>query len=183
MAGLTLVEVMVVVTIVGILAMIAIPSFIRYQRRMMTTEAFDELQTMYKGAATYYSTVYLSANGRLAGCQFPRPQGLTPAESCCAAGSDANGDTRCDSNQDAWNTDSWAALSFEMRDEHYFRYGFNSNENALKDAQATLYAHADLDCNGIQSTFQRVIFGDPNATQNECSSVGSAHYFIMNETE
>lgn len=148
MRGLTLAEVMVGAVIVGILAMVAIPSFIRYQRRMMTTEAFDELQTMYKGAATYYATAYLTANGRLSGCQFPRTQGLTPTESCCTAGNDANGDTRCDANQDAWNTDAWSALSFEMRDKHYFRYGFTNNHKALKDAQATLYAHADLDCNG-----------------------------------
>jgi len=180
--GFTLVELMVVVAILGILAVIAVPAFIKYMRRAKTTEAIDELDKIYKGAAYYYTAPHISAAGSKLYCQFPASQGLTPGTTCCGA-LDVNADGRCDSNSNAWNTKSWAALSFQVTDEVYFVYSFNTNGSTLNQAKATANAHADLDCNIEMSTFQRLIFGVPNAQYAECSQVGSSAFFVDNETE
>lgn len=182
--GFTLVELMVVVAILGILAVIAVPAFIKYMRRAKTTEAIDELDKIYKGAAYYYTAPHISANGTKLMCQFPTNQGVTPGTTCCPGGGlDVNKDGRCDSNSLAWKTQTWAALSFQVTDEVYFVYSFGTNGLTLDAAKATANAHADLDCEGTFSTFQRLMFGDPNAQYAECSQVGSSAFFVDNETE
>jgi len=186
--GFTLVELMVVVAILGILAVIAVPAFIKYMRRAKTTEAIDELDKIYKGAAYYYTAPHISKSGTKILCQFPTDQDVTPATSCCSSngiGSAADSDTddRCDSNSLAWNTATWSALTFQMNDQHYFVYSFDWNGSVLSSAQATANAYGDLDCDGTQSTFQRLAFGDPKATYAECSQVGSSAFYVENETE
>lgn len=181
--GFTLVELMVVVAILGILAVIAVPAFIKYMRRAKTTEAIDELDKIYKGAAYYYTAPHIAATGSKIYCQFPTDQGVTPGSTCCDTALDTNADNRCDSNSDAWNTKTWAALSFQVSDEVYFIYSFDSNGSTLDQAKATANAHADLDCDTTMSTFQRLIFGDPKAIYAECSQVGSSAFFVDNETE
>ena len=179
--GFTLVELMVVVAILGILAVIAVPAFIKYMRRAKTTEAIDELDKIYKGAAFYYTAPKINSDGTKIYCQFPTDQGLTPGNTCCDH--DGNQDGRCDSNSNAWNSRTWAALSFQVTDEVYFVYSFSSNGKDLNAAKATANAHADLDCDTEMSTFQRIINGDPSAQYSECSSIGATAYFVDNETE
>ncbi len=185
--GFTLVELMVVVAILGILAVIAVPAFIKYMRRAKTTEAIDELDKIYKGAAYYYTAPHIDSKGSKLYCQFPADQGVTPDTTCCGSlGSalDTDKDERCDSNSDMWNSQTWAALTFQMTDQHYFRYSFDWADGTVMDAaQATANAHADLDCDGTQSTFQRLAFGDPKATYSECSQVGSSAFYVEQETE
>jgi prepilin-type N-terminal cleavage/methylation domain-containing protein len=185
--GFTLVELMVVVAILGILAIIAVPAFIKYMRRAKTTEAIDELDKIFKGAAYYYTAPHVNISGSKIYCQFPVAQGVTPDTTCCGSlGSKVDNapvDERCDGNSNFWNTKTWAALSFQMTDHHYFVYSWDWNGKDLKAAQATAQANADLDCDGTQSTFQRLIYGDPNATYAECSQVGSAAFYVENETE
>ncbi|MBM4394104.1 MAG: prepilin-type N-terminal cleavage/methylation domain-containing protein [Deltaproteobacteria bacterium] len=182
--GFTLVELMVVVAILGILAVIAVPAFIKYMRRAKTTEAIDELDKIYKGAAYYYTAPHVAANGSRIFCQFPTTQGLTPADDCCKT-PDANHDGRCDSNTGLWTTPSWSALTFQINDEVYFQYSFQSNGSVRNSAQATANAHADLDCDTTYSTFQRLMFGDPSAATQyvECAQIGASAFFVDNETE
>lgn len=179
--GFTLVELMVVVAILGILAVIAVPAFIKYMRRAKTTEAIDELDKIYKGAAYYYTAPHIAATGSKIYCQFPTDQAVTPGATCCSI--DKNADGRCDSNSLAWNSNTWSALSFQVTDEVYFVYSFDWNGSTLNAARATANAHADLDCDTTMSTFQRLIFGDPNAQYAECSQVGSSAFFVDLETE
>src|SRR5690349_9365497 len=53
-SAFTLVELMVVVAITGVLAAVAIPSFINYIKWSKTTEARTNLQVMFTAAAAYY---------------------------------------------------------------------------------------------------------------------------------
>ena len=53
-SGFTLLELMVVVAIVGILAAIAIPAFTAATRRSKAAEATQNLNILFKSAATYY---------------------------------------------------------------------------------------------------------------------------------
>jgi len=83
--GFTLVELMVVVAILGILAIIAVPAFIKYMRRAKTTEAIDELDKIFKGAAYYYTAPHVTIQGSKIYCQFPVHQGVTPDTTCCGS--------------------------------------------------------------------------------------------------
>jgi prepilin-type N-terminal cleavage/methylation domain-containing protein len=184
--GFTLIELMIVVAILGILAVVAVPSFIKYMRRAKTTEAIDQLDKIYKGAALYYAVPHVARTGSKLPCQFPTDQGITPSQgTCCNAngGPDADLDERCDAQPHIWTDGSvWGSLSFQMNDQHFFVYGFDS-EGVLDQATATVSAYGDLDCDLNQSTFQKMGFGDPQATRSYCSIRGAAAFYVENETE
>jgi len=186
-SGFTLIELMIVVAILAILAVVAVPAFIKYMRRAKTTEAIDQLDKVYKGASVYYSTPHVLDTGQKVPCQFPANQGVTPVEgTCCSTGGlggpDNNQDDRCDSNPAVWDENTWSSLSFQMNDEHYFVYAFDS-EGTLKEANFRATANADLDCDSIQSTFQRIAFGDEQANFAECALHGAPAMFVDQETE
>ncbi len=83
--GFTLIELMIVVAIIGILAAVAIPAFMKYMRKAKTTEAINGLNKIYIGARAYLVDEQQS-RGALSQTtpQFPEPEGLTPAATCCA---------------------------------------------------------------------------------------------------
>jgi prepilin-type N-terminal cleavage/methylation domain-containing protein len=54
-SGFTLVELMIVVAIIGVLASVAIPSFINYQMTAKRSEAFSNLSALSKAQKAYYS--------------------------------------------------------------------------------------------------------------------------------
>jgi prepilin-type N-terminal cleavage/methylation domain-containing protein len=186
-SGFTLIELMIVVAILAILAVVAVPAFIKYMRRAKTSEAIDQLDKIYKGAAVYYASPHVLQNGQKVPCQFPTNQGVTPVEgTCCSTnglgGPDNNQDDRCDHSPATWDEASWSALSFQINDEHYFVYAFDA-EGTLKDANLRATGNADLDCDSIQSTFQRIAFGDSQANFAECSLHGAPAMFVDQETE
>lgn len=171
--------------VTGILAAVAIPAFIKYRRRALTTEAIDEIDRLYKGAALYYTTPRVNRRGEKLPCQFPASQGPTPVETtCCQAqgGPDRDGDDRCDVNPGLWAGATWSALNFQMNNQHHFVYSFDSSGTG-PDAGFTITANADLDCDGVMSTFQRMGFADPAQTGAECSVRGSSSFYVEKETE
>jgi len=186
--GFTLIELMIVVAILAILAVVAVPAFVKYMRRAKTTEAIDQLDKIHKGSAYYYSSAHVAfKDGTKIQCQFPSNQGLTPdvtGKNCCDGGSgDTDGDDRCDVDTDQWSTAVWAALSFQMNDQHYFGYSYATNGESLDKARYTASAHADLDCDGTLSTFERYGYGDEAATRSDCSMKSSAAFYKNLETE
>ena len=52
--GFTLIELMIVVTIIGILAMVAGPELMKYQVRAKTSEAMQNVAKVAEGARSYY---------------------------------------------------------------------------------------------------------------------------------
>lgn len=184
--GFTLLELMVVVAILSILAVVAVPSFIKYMRRAKTAEAIDHLEKMHAGSVTYYARgQVLGGSGAATACQFPSSVDITPdvtAAKCCDGPNDADGDSRCDVNLVPWAHSTWNALSFEMRDQHYFGYSYTS-AGTLQDATFVARANGDLNCDGELSTFERYGFGNPSATSFECSARTGVALYVLNETE
>ena len=52
--GFTLIELMIVVAIIGILAAIAIPNFLRFQAKSKQSEAKSNLGAIYTGQISYF---------------------------------------------------------------------------------------------------------------------------------
>ena len=186
--GFTLIELMIVVAIIAILAVVAVPQFTKYMRSAKAAEATEMLDLIKKGSASYYTTPRTDSAGTHIDCHFPVSTAITPVSgtgtSCCnGVGPDSDSDDRCDANASDWDNKTWSSLKFAITDQHYFLYQYLSNGGSLAGAAATGKAHADLDCDGIVSTFSLTLKGDPNATHAECDQVGTGAIFRENETE
>ncbi len=175
---------MIVVAIIAILAVVAVPQFTKYIRQAKAAEATEMLDLIKKGGAAYYIIPRTHPVTRTkVHCQFPKKAPLTPAgASCCIDSLDADQDDRCDSKPASWDHQSWSALRFSVSDAHYFQYSFDSS-GTLASARFTASAHADLDCDGLRSTYQLMVRGDPAATEAECDTVSTAGIFRDYDTE
>ena len=139
-SGFTIMQLMVVVTMIGILVAIAIPAYSRNVRKARSSEAAAELAKLHTASMTY---IYEESRSKPA--SFPATQAATPDRSCCEYPGG-----KCPANVDQWDTATWEKLHFQMRDAHYFRYEYVSAGNTGEGGTATFTARAlgDLDCNG-----------------------------------
>jgi len=163
---------MIVVAITGILAAVAIPSFIKYVRRSQTTEAAMSLRRMYDGAVSYFVGEHSDANGTILARQFPGSVGPTPATPPAA--------TRVVVPPAQWGVPEWNALDFSVNDPQRYSYTFTS-AGLDTNASATMMAQGDLNGNGVFSLFQRNCFGVVNGQETGVS--GSSGLYIVNEIE
>ena len=143
--GFTLIELMIVVAIIGILAAVAIPAFMKYIRRSKTTEASLNIQKMWQSALAYYEAEHADIAQKILPRQFPTPQVETPGiNACCGQPGD-----KCAPTPALWGTSAtWAALNFSVDDPHYFWYRFD----ALGLDRASTFqswAYGNLDCDVV----------------------------------
>lgn len=92
------------VAIIGILAAVAIPAFVRYIRRSKTAEVHESLEKIFKGVRAYSAAEHFDSMG-IPVINVPMPQSMTPASHCCG---EAGG--KCPANPALWNTPGWQAL-------------------------------------------------------------------------
>jgi type IV pilus assembly protein PilA len=172
--GFTLIELMIVVAIIGILAAVAIPAFMRYVAKSKTTEAVQSLRRLYEGSRSYYMDIGTQQGtaGQIA-LQFPATEVITPATSCCA-----NAGHKCPPNPTVWDSNTWNALHFDLPDPHYYRYEYVSSGTET-DATFTARAVGDLDCDTVLSTFEMTA----HATSTGRDVTGSAGIYKNAETE
>lgn len=165
------------VAYVSATAAVAVPAYIKYIRRAKTSEAIDGLDTLYKLAAVYTATPRVDSTGSRVPCGVPASTDWTPATSPCGLPGD-----RYPGGDAEWSGATWQALGFALTEPHRFRYKFEAGGPG-EDALFTITASADLDCDGVWSTFQRIGYKDEGAATGECSLRGSSAFYTDNETE
>jgi len=123
-------------------------------------EVTTNLEAILQGAVDAFEASDPSA------CAFPESGGTTPIEgSCCSTGGlpgwDENQNDLCDVVDWGWSNAPWTTLGFKPEVEHGFVYWYRTEGTGL-DARVIATANADLDCDGIQSTFMRMAFLSPD---------------------
>lgn len=153
--GFTLIELMIVVTILGVLSAVAIPALMLSVRRSKTSEATVNIRRIFDGAVTAYQQDMTTRAGTSVPPNFPSTVAASPAaDSCCAANQG-----RCPAEPAAFDQLSWHRLGFSLDDPHYYWYSFDS-EGAGMTATFTARANGNLDCDAVFSTFERIGFVD-----------------------
>lgn len=156
--GFTLLELMVVVTMLSVLAAIAIPAYTSYMRRSKASEVTLNLNGMFKAVSSYY-TLELStkgASGTAAGrciVDDTTPTPLDPSSSKQPFIGDAN----------------FRAIGYLVPDLVYYSYGIYSARGTLTGDCSTvpvntpvytLYGHGDLDNDNVLSTYEMSVAVD-----------------------
>ena len=118
--GFTLIELMIVVAIIGILAAVAIPAFMKYIRRSKTTEATMNIRKMFDATVSYYAAERADATGNILPKQFPTQQTWSPTQSYCCGQA---GQKCAPANSNTlWTQGTWQALNFSVDDPFYYSY-------------------------------------------------------------
>lgn len=165
--GLTLIEVMIVVAIIGLLVATALPSYIKWVRRTHSAEATMNLRKLYDSSVVYFAATYSDSAGAMLQNRFPETTGMKPNPV-------PNG--RSTTTDDWLDDPTWHALHFNISDPHRFAYQYDSG-GAENTATFTASAFADLDFDGQTSTFVR--FG----TVHQMEVRGSGGLYSVNELE
>jgi len=171
--GFTLVELMIVVAIIGILAAVAIPAFMKYIRRSKTSEATMNLRKLFDSSVSYFEDEHASRSGLPLDRQFPAAVEQTPTTDFCAG----NTGEKFAPTDSTWKDATWHALNFGLADPHYYKYSYAS-DGVDTDSKFTARANGDLDCDAIESTFERI--GTVDAALNV---VGGGGIYMENELE
>lgn len=135
------------IAVLGMAAAVAIPAFMRYQRRSRTLEATMNLRKLFDASIAYYLDERADAQGTLLPKRFPASAPLTPPTTACKGGSTALHVP----DAKTWSHPTWQALGFAIDQPFLYQYEYISDGKTF-----TLRAHGDLNCDGVVSTFERV---------------------------
>jgi len=155
--GFTLIELMIVVAIIGILAAIAVPSFMDYIKRSKKSEAVLQLNKIGKNAKRLYSEV--------SSYKTPGVEEL-PANPAGLAGCCGSPNNRCPANPQLFvDNNGWKALDFQIDEPSLFIYNYTGEADTF-----VATAIGDLDCDGTPITYSlkgTAVGGNPATTLTE----------------
>ncbi|MBH24086.1 MAG: fimbiral protein pilA [Myxococcales bacterium] len=155
--GFTLIELMIVVAIIGILAAIAIPAFIKYLKQTKTSEAGLNLKTLADGAASYYQSEHLDTEGNPVQTQFPSNDYLNTSVDLESPAGVPDG-TKVKIPDSEWTEPAWKGLKFKITKPVYYRYSYQPT-NTTTDVQATFSSYAEGDLDGDETTSKFIVWG------------------------
>jgi type II secretory pathway pseudopilin PulG len=153
--------------VVGVLAAVAIPAFVKYTKRSKTVEASMNLRRLFDGQVSHFSAERANTSGEILPNQFATTTKPAPAQVPCGVAVAPRG----------FDQPGFKALNFAPQDPIRFQYQVIS-EGVGTDARFTVRAVGDLDCDGVLSTFERVGHVDPDGNVN-----GGAGIFKENPLE
>ncbi len=147
--GFTLIELMIVIAILGVMASVAIPNFLKFIMRAKTTEATMSVRKLFDGSVAYYLTDRYGPTGAPIPNQFPGSVGPMPSPATL-------GPQKVETSIVIWDAQpSWVALNFAIEDPHYFAYQYRS-DGQNNASNFTAYAFGNLDGDANFSTFGRL---------------------------
>lgn len=164
--GFTLIELMIVVAIIGILAAVAVPQFLKYVKRTKTSEAMNHIRKIYDGEMAYFDVDHVGRTGSRVSAQFVS---AGPEPSAVPTGTRSAGD---------WSGASWVALKFAIDSPVLFRYSAVASGTGIASS-FTARAEGDLDGDGQTSLFERIA----SVNQSSGEMVGGAGIYQQSELE
>ena len=149
--GFTLIELMIVVAIIGILAAVAIPGFMTYIKNSKTSEAKTNLDSIRKGALTYFEAEHYSPDGLFATTkQYPSATTAVKVgvnASATTVGVKQNPKDSAIATQ--LGNQAWKDLNFMLTSPFYYTYAYHgtgytpkSGETAAQYSQSFFQATA-----------------------------------------
>ncbi|HEY2734070.1 MAG TPA: type II secretion system protein [Polyangiales bacterium] len=153
-SALSLVEVAAILSVIGMLLAVAIPTLARSLRASKVSEASEQLDHLYRSIAAYYATARPDANGNDSFClpDAAGPAPILPAPTPVAV------DFAAPATPGAA---TWSALGFTPKMPLRYRYTLVVPSPGCRQAAAphpnrlVLRAEGDLDADGVYSTFER----------------------------
>lgn len=173
--GFTLVELMVAVAIIGVLAAVALPTFVQYTTRAKSSESVNNLKAIYTHATAYYNG-YRTGQGLVStgvgNCIVGSSGGTTPATPGAGA-----------QTADFPSDPAFAAIGLPTAEFVFYAYGLTSSGSACgvgpnSSMVYTFFALGDLDGDMITSRFELACGTDVNAELFRAPG-----FYVVNEFE
>ena len=135
-------------TISMVSAAIAVPAFAKYVNKSKASEARLNVKALADGSQVFYFAERVDRSGKPLPPRFPASASSHATRGCCGGGGN-----RCGDGPAVWDKPGFVEAKFAIVEPHHYTYEIISNGKSGQDAEATLKAWGDLDCDGVFSEF------------------------------